>query len=64
MKVALNNIYQSFSGKELYPSFEEKAANLLYLIIKNHPFVDGNKRIGALLFLKFLYENLYKRRTY
>ena len=55
---ALNAIYQTFGGKELYPSFEEKAANLLYLIIKNHPFVDGNKRIGALLFLKFLYENM------
>ena len=55
---ALNNIYQSFDGKELYPSFEEKASNLLYLIIKNHPFVDGNKRIGALLFLMFLYENM------
>ncbi len=55
---ALNTIYQSFGGKEFYPSLEEKSANLLYLIIKNHPFVDGNKRIGALLFLKFLYENL------
>lgn len=53
-KNALENIYQTFDGKELYPSFEEKAANLLYLIIKNHPFVDRNKRIGALLFLMFL----------
>lgn len=61
---ALNTIYQSFSKKELYPSFEEKAANLLYLIIKNHPFVDGNKRIGALLFLKFLYENLSKEELF
>ncbi len=43
---------------------EEKAANLLYLIIKNHPFVDGNKRIGALLFLKFLYENLSKEELF
>jgi death-on-curing family protein len=57
---ALNTIYQSFNNVEFYPSFEEKAANLLYLVIKNHPFVDGNKRIGALLFLKFLYENLSK----
>ena len=57
-KSALNTIYQTFDGKELYPSFEEKAANLLYLIIKNHPFVDGNKRIGALLFLMFMYENI------
>ena len=55
---ALNTIYQTFDGTELYPSFEEKAANLLYLIIKNHSFVDGNKRIGALLFLMFLYENI------
>jgi hypothetical protein len=50
---ALNTIYQSFNNVEFYPSFEEKAANLLYLVIKNHPFVDGNKRIEALLFLKF-----------
>jgi death-on-curing family protein len=57
-KSALETIYQTFDGKELYPFFEEKSANLLYLIIKNHPFVDGNKRIGALLFLMFLYENL------
>ncbi len=61
---ALDSIYQSFGGKELYPSFEEKAANLLYLIIKNHPFVDGNKRIGALLFLKFLYENISKEELF
>ncbi len=57
-KSALNTIYQTFEKKELYPSFEEKASNLLYLLIKNHPFVDGNKRIGALLFLMFLYENI------
>lgn len=57
-KSALETIYQTFGGTELYPSFEEKAANLLYLVIKNHPFIDGNKRIGALLFLMFLYENL------
>ncbi len=55
---ALNSIYQTFGGQYLYPSYEEKAANLLYFIIKNHPFVDGNKRIGALLFLKFLHNNL------
>ena len=61
---ALNNIYQSFDGKELYPSFEEKASNLLYLIIKNHPFVDGNKRIGALLFLMFLYENMSEEELF
>ena len=51
---ALNTIYQSFSGKELYPTVPEKAANLLYFIIKDHPFYDGNKRIGALLFIVFL----------
>lgn len=61
---ALNAVYQSFGGEELYPSFEEKAANLLYLVIKNHPFVDGNKRIGALLFLQFLYENLSKEELF
>ena len=59
---ALNTIYQSFGGEELYPSFEEKAANLL--IIKNHPFVDGNKRIGAFLFLLFLYKNLSQEELF
>jgi len=47
-------IYQSFDGSELYPSVPEKAANLLYFVIKDHPFYDGNKRIGALLFIVFL----------
>ncbi|MBR3236359.1 virulence protein RhuM/Fic/DOC family protein [Candidatus Saccharibacteria bacterium] len=47
-------IFQSFDGKELYPSVPEKAANLLYFVIKDHPFFDGNKRIGALLFVLFL----------
>jgi len=50
-------IGQSFGGQELYPSIEEKAATLLYLIIKNHSFVDGNKRIGAACFLYFLEKN-------
>ena len=50
-------IGQSFGGQELYPSLEEKAATLLYLIIKNHGFVDGNKRIGAACFLYFLEKN-------
>ncbi len=50
-------IGQSFGGQELYPSLEEKAATLLYLIIKNHGFVDGNKRIGAACFLYFLEQN-------
>lgn len=50
----IGNLYQTFEGQELYSSLEEKAANLLYLIIKDHPFVDGNKRIGSILFLYFL----------
>ena len=50
-------IYQTFKGKDLYPSVEEKAANLLYLITKNHSFTDGNKRIAAFLFLYFLEQN-------
>ncbi len=56
---SLNSIFQSFDGKELYPSVPEKAANLLYFIIKDHPFYDGNKRIGALLFILFLTLNDY-----
>lgn len=51
---SLAAIFQSFDGKELYPSIAEKAANLLYFVIKDHPFYDGNKRIGALLFVLFL----------
>lgn len=50
-------IYQNVFGEELYPSIEEKAANLLYFIIKDHPFADGCKRIGASLFLEFLNKN-------
>ena len=58
----INNIYQTYNGEELYKSIEEKAANFLYLIIKNHTFIDGNKRIGATLFIYFLfsYDILYK----
>ena len=52
-------IFQSFDDKELYQSIPEKAANLLYFIIKDHPFYDGNKRIGALLFILFLTLNDY-----
>jgi prophage maintenance system killer protein len=61
-KSSLYSIYQTFDGRELYPSLEEKAANLLYFIVKNHSFIDGNKRIAAFLFLWFLEENkvLYK----
>jgi prophage maintenance system killer protein len=51
---SLGAIYQTFGGKDLYPSIEEKAAHLLYFVIKNHAFIDGNKRIGAFLFLWFL----------
>lgn len=53
----LGSIYQTFGGVDLYPSREEKAANLLYFIIKDHPFSDGNKRIGSFLFLMFLQAN-------
>ncbi len=54
---SLQTIYQTYDGKDLYPSIEEKAAQLLYLVIKNHSFVDGNKRIAASLFLWFLQKN-------
>lgn len=61
-KSSINTIYQTFDGIELYPSVEEKAANLLYFITKNHSFTDGNKRIAALMFVWFLERNgiLYK----
>lgn len=55
----LVTIFQSFDGKELYPNIPQKAANLLYFVIKDHPFYDGNKRIGALLFVLFLTMNNY-----
>ncbi len=55
----IKNIYQTFDKQELYSSIEEKAANLLYLTIKDHPFADGNKRIGSLLFIYFLDKNNY-----
>lgn len=53
----LGNLDQTFGGQELYPTIEEKAAHLLYFVIKDHPFSDGNKRIGSFLFLIFLREN-------
>jgi prophage maintenance system killer protein len=56
-KSALGAIYQTFGGEELYPSVEEKAANLLYFVVKNHAFSDGNKRIAAALFIYFLGRN-------
>jgi prophage maintenance system killer protein len=55
----LGNLYQTFDGEDLYSSLEEKAAHLLYFVIKDHPFFDGNKRIGSLLFLSFLEKNSF-----
>jgi prophage maintenance system killer protein len=60
---SLGAVMQSFDGKDLYPSREEKAANLLYFLVKNHSFVDGNKRIAAALFLWFLEKNSILYRT-
>ena len=56
-KSSIGAIYQTFDGKDLYPTIEEKAAHLLYFITKNHSFVDGNKRIAAALFICFLHKN-------
>lgn len=63
-KAVLGNINQTFGGKDLYASLEEKAAHLLYFLIKDHPFADGNKRIGSLTFLLYLVENnfLYDKK--
>ncbi len=62
-KSSIGAIYQTFDGKEVYPSLEEKAAQLLYFVIKNHSFVDGNKRIAAAIFLNFLNKNNILYRT-
>ena len=61
-KSIINDIYQSFDGKDLYPTNEEKCANMLYLTVKNHAFIDGNKRIAATIFIYFLlrYDLLYR----
>ena len=58
----INDIYQTFGGEDLYSTVEEKACNFLYTLVKNHPFVDGNKRIAATLFIYFLnyYDLLYR----
>ena len=56
-KGSIGNIYQSFAGQEIYPTLEEKAANLLSFVTKNHSFWDGNKRIAATMFLYFLDRN-------
>ena len=65
LKSIINNLYQTFDGKELYPTIEEKAANFLYLITKNYVFIDGNKWIAATLFIYFLeyYNTLYRENT-
>jgi hypothetical protein len=65
-KSSIGQIYQTFGGEELYPSAEEKAAMLLYLVTKNHSFSDGNKRIAATLFLWFMNNNgiLYRPRRH
>ena len=65
LKEVIGTIYQSFDGKDLYSTIEEKAANFLYLITKNHTFIDGNKRIAATLFIYFLefynwYDHIFK----
>ncbi len=61
-KSIIDNIYQTFDGKDVYESVEEKAANFLYMIVKNHTFIDGNKRIAATMFICFLnyYDILFK----
>ena len=58
----VKNLYQTFNKKELYQSLEEKSAHLLYFVIKDHPFTDGNKRIAATLFIYFLSRNNYLRK--
>ena len=62
LEAIIGNIYQTFSGDDVYKSIEEKASNFLYMIVKNHVFIDGNKRIAATLFIYFLsyYDILYK----
>lgn len=62
LKAIIGNIYQTFNGKDVYVSIEEKASNFLYMMVKNHVFIDGNKRIAATLFIYFLnfYKILYK----
>ena len=61
-KSIIKDIYSTFDGNDLYPTIEEKCANVLYLIVKNHAFINGNKRIAATIFIYFLqrYKILYK----
>ena len=65
LKAILGTIYQSFDGVDLYPTIQEKCSNFFYLVIKNHTFIDGNKRIAATLFIYFLdfYNILYKENS-
>jgi prophage maintenance system killer protein len=63
LESAIGAVYQTWEGRDLYPSVEEKAAHLLYFVVKNHAFVDGNKRIGAFLFIWFLSANGLLYRT-
>ncbi|GHU84692.1 hypothetical protein FACS1894198_0850 [Clostridia bacterium] len=63
LEACVSAIYQTFDGVDLYPSMEEKAAILLYLVIKNHPFIDGNKRFAVGLFVSFLHKNGYHMNT-
>jgi len=58
-KGIVRNIYQTFGGVDLLPTIEEKASNLFYYIVKDHPFADGNKRIGSFMFVLFLSKNNY-----
>lgn len=62
LEAIIKNIYQTFDGNDIYKSIEEKAANFIYMIVKDHVFIDGNKRIAATLFIYFLqfYNILYK----
>jgi len=57
LAAAIGAVHQTFGGRDVYPSVEEKAAHLLYFVVKNHAFVDGNKRIAAFLFIWYLNEN-------
>ncbi len=63
LEAILGNIEQSFGGQELYSTLEEKAAHLLYFIIKDHPFSDGNKRIASFLFIHYLDKNRHLYKT-
>lgn len=63
LDAVLGSVYQSVFGEDVYPSIEEKAANLLYFLVKDHPFNDGCKRIAATLFLTFLQKNGILRKA-